>query len=252
MGVGLDEPCKGLPPGAVYVASFISPDEEAVLVRHLDKGAWSAEIKRRVQHFGCRYDYRARAVSPDACLGPLPECLRAVSGRLVSVGVLSGFPDQVIANEYLPGQGIRAHIDCVPCFGERIVSLSLLSPCEMVFRQKQSGEKLAVLLEPRSVLAMTGPARYQWTHEIPARLSDRVDGAKVERARRISLTFRTVVETTRPVKGAGCAKGRRAAACCMPAKPGVIGRQFPALRTGRRSDRRSGLPFRRSRASGPR
>ncbi len=145
--------------------------------------------------FGYRYDYRARAVSPDACLGPLLECLRAVSGRLVSVGVLSGFPDQVIANEYLPGQGIRAHIDCVPCFGERIVSLSLLSPCEMVFRQKQSGEKLAVPLGPRSVLAMTGPARYQWTHEIPARLSDRVDGAKVARARRISLTFRTVVKT---------------------------------------------------------
>lgn len=52
MGVGLDERCKGLPPGAVYVASFISPDEEAVLVRHLDKGGWSAELKRRVQHFG--------------------------------------------------------------------------------------------------------------------------------------------------------------------------------------------------------
>lgn len=195
MDFGLHFGSKGLPPGAVYMPSFISSEEESVLVRHLDAGEWNAELKRRVQHFGYRYDYRARAVTPDACLGPLPEWLSAVADRLVSAGVLDDLPDQVIANEYLPGQGISAHVDCVPCFDERIVSLSLLSQCEMVFQQKQSGEKLAVILEPRSALVMTGAARYQWTHEIPARKSDEVDGMKVERARRISLTFRKVVRT---------------------------------------------------------
>ena len=34
-------------------------------------------------------------------------------------------------NEYLPGQGIAQHVDCVPCFGGTVASLSLLSPCTM-------------------------------------------------------------------------------------------------------------------------
>ena len=128
--------------------------------------------------------------------GLLPEWLSAVAGRAgVRREFWTNLPDQVIANEYLPGQGISAHVDCVPCFDERIVSLSLLSQCEMVFQKKQSGEKLAVILEPRTALVMTGAARYQWTHEIPARKSDQVDGMKVERARRISRTFRKVVRT---------------------------------------------------------
>lgn len=183
-----------LPHGAFYLPSFISAEEEALLVRHLDSGEWSVELKRRVQHFGFRYDYKARAVAPDACLGPLPNWLRSPGERLVAAGVLDSLPDQVIANEYLPGQGISAHVDCVPCFSDGIVSLSLLSRCEMVFRDRRSGGKLAVLLEPRSAFIMTGPARYAWTHEIPARKSDRVDGVTIERSRRISLTFRRVIQ----------------------------------------------------------
>jgi alkylated DNA repair dioxygenase AlkB len=112
--------------------------------------------------------------------------------RLGQFGVflLISMPDQVIANEYLPGQGISAHIDCEPCFSEAIVSLSLLSPCEIIFRERRSDAKLGVVLEPRSAIVMKDDARYEWTHEIPARKSDIIDGAKVERSRRVSLTFR--------------------------------------------------------------
>ncbi|MEQ8306346.1 MAG: alpha-ketoglutarate-dependent dioxygenase AlkB [Hoeflea sp.] len=105
-------------------------------------------------------------------------------------------PDQVIVNEDLPGQGISAHVDCVPCFDDTIVSLSLLSHCEMVFRDKRSKARLAVILEPRSAVVVAGPARYEWTHEIPARKSDGIDGKKVDRSRRVSLTFRKTVRTT--------------------------------------------------------
>ena len=98
----------------------------------------------------------------------------------------------MIANEYLPGQGISAHVDCVPCFSDRIASLSLLSPCEMVFRNGKQGDRLSAILEPRSLLILSGAARYEWTHEIPARKSDEVNGERRPRTRRISLTFRTV------------------------------------------------------------
>ncbi|WP_245304083.1 alpha-ketoglutarate-dependent dioxygenase AlkB [Hoeflea olei] len=184
-----------LPPGAICLPSFISAEEEAAFVGHLDACEWSTELKRRVQHFGYRYDYRARAVTADAYLGPLPVWLAPLAERLRETGVFCSLPDQVIANEYLPGQGISAHVDCVPCFGDAIVSVSLLSSCEMVFRERRSGAKRAVRLEPRSAVLLTEAARYNWTHEIPARKSDAVDGVRIERARRISLTFRKVIRT---------------------------------------------------------
>jgi len=185
-----------LPPGVIYHSGFISPDEEAVLVSRLDAGEWNTELKRRVQHFGYRYDYKARSVTTDAYLGPLPKWLEDLGGRLVAEGHFVHLPDQVIANEYLPGQGICAHVDCVPCFDDTIVSLSLLSHCEMVFRDKRTRAKLAILLEPRSTVVLAGPARYDWTHEIPARKSDVLNGRKVDRARRVSLTFRKVLQGT--------------------------------------------------------
>lgn len=195
MGALLSDTSAGLPPGAVCLAGFISPSEEEALVGHLDGGEWNSELKRRVQHFGYRYDYKARAVTADAYLGVLPDWLRPLGERLAPAGFIDDMPDQVIANEYMPGQGISAHVDCVPCFDDTIVSVSLLSRCEMVFRQKRSGARRAIILEPRSALVMTGAARYDWTHEIPARKSDHVDGRKIERSRRISLTFRKVVRT---------------------------------------------------------
>lgn len=184
---------KGLPPGASYFPSFISSSEEAALVDQLDSGEWDTDIKRRVQHFGYRYDYKARSVTSDSYLGPLPDWLLHLGNRLMVAGVFNSLPDQVIANEYLPGQGISAHVDCVPCFNDTIVSVSLLSQCEMVFRDKRSDAKLAVILEPGSAVLMAGTARYEWTHEIPARKSDGIEGVKVERSRRVSLTFRKVV-----------------------------------------------------------
>lgn len=107
-------------------------------------------------------------------------------------GHFTAVPDQLIANEYLPGQGISAHVDCEPCFGEVIASLSLLSGCEMRFGCLASGETRAVILPPRSLLVLTGPARRDWTHSIAARLSDVIDGLRVARQRRVSLTFRTM------------------------------------------------------------
>jgi alkylated DNA repair dioxygenase AlkB len=114
------------------------------------------ELKRRVQHFGYRYDSRERAVTAHAYLGALPDWLRPLEERLAAAGFAGGAPDQVMANEYLPGQGISAHVDCVPCFNDTIVSVSLLSRCEMVFRQRPSGATRAIILEPRSALVMTG------------------------------------------------------------------------------------------------
>lgn len=184
-----------LPPGVRYFGDFLSAEEEEGIAARLDAGEWSDALKRRVQHFGYVYDYKARTVAADAYLGKLPEWLGVFAERLVSLGYFENVPDQVIANEYRPGQGISAHVDCVPCFSDTIISVSLLSQCEMIFRKRHGDEALAILLHPRSGLSLTGMGRYDWTHEIPARKADFVHGRKVDRSRRISLTFRKVIRT---------------------------------------------------------
>jgi len=187
-----------LPPDIMYFDGFLSSEEEISVTNRLDAGEWSTELKRRVQHLGYRYDYKARAVTPDAYLGPLPPWLGVFAERLVADGYCRTVPDQVIANEYLPGQGISAHVDCVPCFDDTIVSISLLSACEMVFRDLRGPGIGSVLLHPRSGVLLRGSSRYDWTHEIPARKSDIVNGVKTARSRRISLTFRKVLALKRP------------------------------------------------------
>ena len=191
-GLALNGIHRQLPPDAAYSTEFISEAEQAKLIALLDSGAWSGELKRRVQHFGYHYDYKARTVTSDAHLGPLPGWLKHMGSRLVVLGYFDIQPDQVIANEYMPGQGISAHVDCEPCFGDTVVSLSLLSQCEMVFRQRRSEAVRATILEPRSIIALKGAARYDWTHEIPGRKSDMINGVRLERSRRVSLTFRKI------------------------------------------------------------
>ncbi|WP_421580055.1 alpha-ketoglutarate-dependent dioxygenase AlkB [Shinella sp. M31] len=183
-----------LPPGAIYITEFLSREEEETIKDRLDGGEWSNTLKRRVQHFGYLYDYRVRAITTDTYLGRLPEWLEMLAERLIARGYFVDLPDQVIANEYLPGQGISAHVDCVPCFDDTIISISLLSQCEMVFRERSSSRSLAVLLHPRSGILLKEASRYDWTHEIPARKSDVTDGTRVNRGRRISLTFRKVTQ----------------------------------------------------------
>ena len=185
-----------LPSGVIYIGDFLPRGEEEAIKDRLDTGEWSNTLKRRVQHFGYVYDYKARAVTAGAYLGKLPEWLETLAERLVTLGYFVDVPDQVIANEYCPGQGISAHVDCVPCFNDTIISISLLSQCEMIFRERSSSRSLAVLLHPRSGIVLKGAGRYEWTHEIPARKSDAVDGMKVARGRRISLTFRKVTRAS--------------------------------------------------------
>lgn len=178
--------------GLTYIPDFISVQERNFLLSQIDHQPWLTDLKRRVQHYGYKYDYKARTVGNDAYLGLLPDWCSSLSKKLHDDGIFPSTPDQVIVNEYLPGQGISAHIDCVPCFADTIASLSLGSPCIMDFTNPKTGEKKSLALEDRSLIILSGPARYEWQHAIPARKSDIIDGIKTERTRRISLTFRNV------------------------------------------------------------
>jgi alkylated DNA repair dioxygenase AlkB len=84
-------------------------------------------------------------------------------------------------------------VDCEPCFGETIISLTLGSGCTMEFSHRPSRQKRELWLEPGSLLVLQGAARHEWKHAIPPRKTDMVAGQRMERATRVSLTFRSVI-----------------------------------------------------------
>ena len=119
--------------GLTYIPNAISISASYQLIQHIDKASWRTDLKRRVQHYGYVYDYKRRTVDKDMYLGELPAWADELVNLLVSHKDFGVRPDQVIVNEYNPGQGIAHHIDCEPCFGDAIASLSLNSTCVMSF-----------------------------------------------------------------------------------------------------------------------
>jgi alkylated DNA repair dioxygenase AlkB len=178
-----------LPSGLFYAPSFLSTEDQRRLFEEIDANEWSLELKRRVQHYGYRYDYKARRIDPSMHLGPLPPFAIGIAARLQTVTSFTQLPDQLIVNEYLPGQGISAHVDCKTCFNNRVAIASLGWPYEMEFQHTHSQTNTKLLLGVGSLLVLADEARYRWTHQIRARHQDR----GVPRQRRLSLTFRKVL-----------------------------------------------------------
>jgi len=183
----------GFSGGLVLLTDFISSDEEEALLAAVYKEEWSHKLARRTQHYGYEYDYASHRLP--RYIGALPEWSDTLVDRLVDncVFAATARPNQMIVNEYTPGQGISAHTDS-HVFASPIVSVSLGSPCIMKFSSTphQPSQTVDVLLPRRSALIMDDEARWNMRHEIAARKSDN----GVPRQTRVSLTFRIVPKQT--------------------------------------------------------
>jgi hypothetical protein len=128
---------------------------------------------------------------------------------------------QAIINLYHPGEGITPHVDLLNRFGDGIVGVSLGGGASMGFAQaprrsdteecvagRGDGTYHEVWLPPRSVLVLTGEARYEWSHGIAPRTRDKVEDAEgtdgwqwQERGVRVSVTFRWLLPGAEIVGG---------------------------------------------------
>ena len=121
---------------------------------------------------------------------------------------------QAIVNLYNSGEGISPHVDLLKRFGDGIIGISFGSGSVMNFRKQRSGEpdeaqvdeqsrnefdksKWDLYLPERSIIVLSGDARYKWTHGIEGRTQDLVEAANdkegvecIERGVRMSVTFR--------------------------------------------------------------
>lgn len=186
---------RSIIPDLILIKNYISDTTHDMLLAQIDKNEWSNELRRRVQHYGYKYDYRARNINVGMKVCELPLWAGELGERLVNDGYFQTRPDQVIVNEYLPGQGITDHIDCEPCFEDTIISISLSSFVTMNFTHRHTKEKVPVILPPKSAVILKGKSRFEWLHGIPARKSDKIEGIKRNRTRRVSLTYRRVILT---------------------------------------------------------
>lgn len=181
-------------PGLKIFEGFLTPEEQAFCVERVDAadGEWRSDLSRRVQHYGWRYDYKARAITPDMHIGTLPDWLSQLAQKLyVETGLFDRVPEQVIVNEYLPGQGIAMHIDHRG-FGPTVCTISLLDDWEMDFAENWK-DKTPALLQRGSCVLLTDSSRSDWQHGIAPRKTESLENGRRDRKRRLSLTFRTVL-----------------------------------------------------------
>jgi alkylated DNA repair dioxygenase AlkB len=182
--------------GLKIVFDFISQEEELSLLNNIDESTWLFDLKRRVQHYGYKYDYRVRKIDHSFFIGEIPIWMKFLCERLYTKGIIDFIPDQAIINEYIDEQGIAPHIDCEPCFGDTIISISLGGQCVMNFQREPTSkeqDKIPLMVTPKTLLVMTGQSRFNWYHGIVGRLSDKFNGQIQKRKRRVSITFRKVL-----------------------------------------------------------
>jgi alkylated DNA repair dioxygenase AlkB len=182
------------PPGFVYSENFITRDEERLIVSAIETiGLERVEMRggvarRRIAHFGWTYGFDSRRSDPGQ---PIPAFLLPFRVRAAEwAGIAHDSLAEALVTEYPEGATIGWHRDA-PTFGDVIVGISLLSPSCLRFRAYVSPADQRgvpprrtthqIELEPRSAYIISGTARTDFEHSIPAVGS-----------LRYSITFRTL------------------------------------------------------------
>lgn len=171
--------------GLLIINDFITDEEEEQLIRNIENNNWNNDLKRLTQQYGYKYNYEKRNITDEDYLNVLPLWLLDLAMKVKNSGLIKEIPDQVIINRYLPGEGIYKHIDNPHIFGDQIFSISLHGNTSITF-----GEILEIYIPRKTLMLMEGDARYRYTHEIKKRMNDVVNGTKIKRDIRYSITFR--------------------------------------------------------------
>ena len=139
--------------------------------------------------------------------------------------------DQYVVNAYLPGEGLKPHVD-LAAFDDGVCVVSLLSSTVMdlspapearaapgrranasaaaippsgtdapIGPNQPSDVSIGIRLDPGDALFLSGDARWRWQHGIAARAADaRAGGGAHERGFRVSVALRTWREEGRELR----------------------------------------------------
>lgn len=173
--------------GLKVIKQYLTDEEEEELLSIIKsddfplKSLSNSPNSRRVAHYGYNYAYNRSGLSkadpiPDIFNKLIdPKRLAAASSTLSKIKF-----DQLIINEYTPGQQISWHVDHTKMFGPIIFCITIGASTDISFKL---GDQIVKVKPPRkSVYWMSGDSRYKWAHSLTNKSSDT----------RYSLTFRSI------------------------------------------------------------
>ncbi|XP_053473956.1 alpha-ketoglutarate-dependent dioxygenase alkB homolog 4 [Ictalurus furcatus] len=163
-------------PGVFLWENFVSEEEERELVAQMDQNIWrESQSGRRKQDFGPKVNFKKRRVRLGGFSG-LPAISQKLVDRMTKEPLLADFhPVEQCNLEYSPkrGSAIDPHLDDSWLWGERLVTLNLLSDTMITLSLDQGwgdmdrGEvRVAVNMPRRSLFVLYGEARHRWKHAI--------------------------------------------------------------------------------------
>lgn len=136
---------------------------------------------RRICQYGYKYDYLTKTcIKTD----PIPQFYFDIINPVLDEQKIECKFNQVLINEYQPGQGIAPHMDA-NIFGDIIVCLTINSGAIIKFEYRE--DEFEFYMDNGDVYIMQDDARYLYKHSQPARKKDKGYGP---RGVRYSITYR--------------------------------------------------------------
>ncbi|XP_071111000.1 alpha-ketoglutarate-dependent dioxygenase alkB homolog 4-like isoform X2 [Haliotis cracherodii] len=178
--------------GILILEDFVSESEEKQLCDIIYRTPFmKSQSGRRKQDYGPKVNFKKQKVKTDVFTG-LPDFSQFLYERMKAVPHLEDFiPVELCNLEYVPerGSAIDPHFDDFWLWGERLVTLNLVSDTTLCFTKDDLlGVEVHVPLLQRSLIVVSGPARAEWKHAI-----HRED----IKQKRIAMTFRELSDEFR-------------------------------------------------------
>lgn len=189
-------------PGVLIQLDFLSEAEERALMKGIDEMPWDvSQSGRRKQNFGPKTNFKKNKIQLGQFRG-FPAFSKFVQERFEQVPLMANFQTiEQCSLEYTPERGasIDPHIDDCWIWGERIVTVNLLSDsvltmsryssegnatrynlhlvdryqdklikelADEAFMERFDNCVVRIPMPRRSLLVMYGPPRYQWEHSV--------------------------------------------------------------------------------------
>ncbi|XP_065055093.1 alpha-ketoglutarate-dependent dioxygenase alkB homolog 4-like [Rhopilema esculentum] len=171
------------------IENYVTDEEESFMINEMYKMPWKlSQSGRRKQDFGPQVNFKRRKLKVGSFTG-FPFFLKDVVLKMKTFKELDNFdPVEVCHLEYSSerGSAIDPHIDDTWLWGERLVTLSLLSSSILTLQNDEFPEIAIQIPMPRcSLLVLQGQARNNWKHSVR-----REDISN----KRIAVTFRELSE----------------------------------------------------------
>lgn len=173
---GLEKPKKTISSnvenisGLWYIPNYLTEKEINSFKKKIDTEINFSHLgntkSRRVAHFGYNYSYDQTGLTKAS---PIPDYLLTLVdpnkiNDVLGINLIDKPFQQLIINEYKPGQQIAYHTDHPTQFGSVIACITIGQSVPIKFK-KDTQEK-TVDVQEGSLYIMTGESRYSWKHSL--------------------------------------------------------------------------------------